>query len=137
MKSAARSPAKVGTVQEDAPGLEHTGVQACLVPEDAIRLRLRVVLEALGCKRRRQRRDQHRLVGVTELGADRAAALAEMLGGLIEDAETAPAPDACPVRFEEVAIESPDDLAGVDPLERRAHTTPDRPGGSSASRVRS
>ena len=71
-------------------------MQARLVAEDAIPLCLGVVLEALRCERRRERGDEHRLVDVAELGADRAAALAEMLSGLVEDAEAAAAPDAGP-----------------------------------------
>ena len=96
------------------------------VAEDAVCRRLGVVLEALRCQRRRERRDEHRLVDVAELGADRAAALAEMLGGLVEDAETAASPDAGPPRLEEVAFESPHDLAGVDLLETRGHVRPAR-----------
>ena len=90
------------------------------------RSRLGVVLEALRCQRRRERGDEHRLVDVAELGADRAAALAEMLSRLVEDAEAAAPPDAGPPRLEEVAVESPHDLAGVDLLERRAHVRPAR-----------
>ncbi len=108
------------------PLVEDTRVQALFVAEDAVGRRLGVVLEALGCECGRERGDEHRLVDVAELGADRAAPLTEMLGGLVEDAETATSPDAGPPRLEEVALESPHDVAGVDLLEARAHVRPAR-----------
>ena len=73
------------------------------------------VLEELGIERGRERRDGHRLLGVGELGADRAAALVEVLGGHVEDALAPAAPDARPVRGQEAAVEAPGDVA-VDDL---------------------
>ena len=58
---------------------------------------LGVVLEALGHQGRGQRADLAGLILAVEVGADRAAAVAEMLGRLGQDAQAAAPPDAGPV----------------------------------------
>ena len=113
MKGAALAAGEPGTVEEDAGSIHDAGVDSSLVAEDPFGGGSSM-LEPRRVEHGGEGTDEPGLVLIAELGAHRAASLAERLGGLIEDAEAAPTPDAGPVRSQELLIEPPDGVVILD-----------------------
>src|SRR5439155_23948016 len=122
VQRAAGTAGEAGSIEEDARAVDHSGVEARGIAEDAVAGRLGVMLETSGWQGGGERADHAGLVLVAEVGADRAAPVAQVLGRLGEDALTAATPDAPPVGGEECPVEAPDGVAGVDLLDQRVHT---------------
>jgi hypothetical protein len=110
VQRAAGSALEARAVQEDACPVDDARRGASLVGEHAACLRLRVVLEERWVEGGRQRRDGAGLVAHVEVGAERAAPLAEVLGRLRQDAEAAAAVQAGPPGLEEAHVEAPGGL---------------------------
>jgi len=107
------------SIQEDARTVDEPRAGVGVVAEDTVGPSLGVALEPGRLQRGRQRADVAGLVLAVEVGADRAAAVAEVFGRLGQDALAATAPDARPVRSQERRVEPPDGVAVVDLLHRR------------------
>ncbi len=119
MQRAALSPDEAGAIEKDAGAVDDAGVGAVMVAEDAAVPGVEVTLETLGRQGGGESGDGAPLILVPQVGADGAAAQAEMLGRFGPDALTAPTPQAHPGRAQKLPVEAPHRGAVADLLHVR------------------
>lgn len=111
MKCTSRSPCETGPVEKDARTVDDACVKDVFTQNSA--LGLLVVLEVLGIEGGCESGDTHGFVLVEQLDTYRAAAESTFWCGDILDAIAARVPNAGPVRFEKVRIDTPLDIIVV------------------------
>jgi len=121
VQGAAGAAVEAGPVQEDAGSVHDSRIGPAGVGEDALGPRFPVELEPCRLKCGGQSADEPGLVLVPHLSAYRAAPLAKLGRRLGQDAEAPAAPEAGPVRPEELDVKAPDNGTVLDLFDRHAH----------------
>jgi len=102
---------KAWPVQKDARSIDDLRVAAFAAAEHIVGVARGMVLPDLRGQRCGERGSCHRFFGIRHFRTNRAATLLQLLGRMVEDSFAATPPQACPIRLEKAALESPQRLA--------------------------